>query len=182
MALLNTVSSEYYKVLYDKSSVRAGKVFVVVRPYASQNEREKEKARETEIQNSYEILMKAMNDSEGKLKAFVGDKIQEKSEFEELVNQNTEMKNVYNKYLSANLLLQKISSAFYKAEGDEMTSDINAADLENFGISNELVTDPIILGSEFEINCGEYAGENIDLTLFYNRLKNMTFDPCVDCL
>ncbi|MDR2090709.1 MAG: hypothetical protein LBP62_03545 [Clostridiales bacterium] len=180
MAVLENATRHYYRILFDRCEIKDNFIMTSFLAYKNSDEREKEKQRES----LWTVFFNNVND---KIDALYQDLIQSVTA-QNLLPENilsaTEENKIDGVKYPALRQKQDVLHALEKAadglqdklyiyeyESPSYMSDADAAVLMPYGFDKEWVTDPIVLVSEAQVDCGVYAGEELTNEFYYNKLK-----------
>lgn len=188
MAIIENGTNNYYKINFDKCSIKGRAVFVNFSVYNDNNEREKEKTREDKVAKFFLELRQYIDT---KYKLLLGEIGERKPE--ELLSDSDGKIDIDNFPLlramqdEVNELLQieqALGNSMYKY--DEQSSAIKIPQnkllqLNELGFNKSWVTEPVYISSGAEVYCGEYNDEHIDMQFYYDRLKTVMGENILDC-
>lgn len=171
MAIIDT-DKTYVRILYDECYVKGNDVRVVIRTYKSKEERDKEKSRQSKIEEFINTLREKygiynLQAQEARLENDVHTYELQTAAFNQHYNQEVSLLANYIKYLNT-----PNEVSFRKYLSDE--------ELETYGFNQEWVDDPVICYSDTEVSVGLYRGETISHEFYYNRLKEFMSDAVID--
>ena len=158
MAVSENITSQYYKVLEDDCYVYNGFVFVAVARYPSQEEREREKAREEELS----IFMSNVNN---RYLTLVAENEKNESLTEEEAEHTAEIERVLYAVENFAVIVASQQPAVISI------SDSVKQELIELGYKDEFLSDPIVILDRITVNCGRYDGKPLTLEYLYNKLK-----------
>ena len=184
MALLEKVTNHYYKIDFDRCTVRGLKVFVNYSIYKDTSEREKEKERQgkwTEffqklrenLQSQYDNLLESIS-NEG----LTPEQVLSESE-EGMIDlvKYPELRELQDSFLVLEPFEQEIGDRLFKYRDIEKEAivipDEIREKLEALGFEQEWIESPVLLDGGGEVYAGDYNGEPITYEFFYERLKTV---------
>jgi hypothetical protein len=188
MAILEKSTSNYYKIEFDECMIKGTAVIVSFSTYQSLGEREKEKScrpllneflskiqqRLTVLHNELITACEALGKQPQEI---VGEDGIISDEYPDLKAKQMEMNSLEPMPLA-------VFERFYQY-GDvifpEIDYTVSKELLEGYGYDENWIKEPIRLTTKAQIYCGEYNGEPISHSLYYNRLKERMNDSIKDC-
>ncbi len=191
MAILENETNNYYRVEYDESYIKGGRVIVAFSTYKTTEDRQKEKDRADGITafarnihllatDKYKELVdniQALDVEPQTIACSEDSNIIDSERYPELRALQLEIE-----------MLKDFASLFYEncfVYGNSAHSvaetNLSTQLLESLGYNDEWQTDPIQLTNRAEVYCGDYNGEPITHEFFYERLKTVMNDNIEDC-
>lgn len=180
MALLNNESKQYIKILFDECKVMGLSVYVTYSVYLAEEERMKDKERAEAFTKFYMNLREKIDIEEKEITAecekYGVNRLDPNTDiskmpsdiFEHLTDKGAKSSKLA--YIERNLFFN-----LYKFENNE-TPVIEIGEkldvLVGLGFDPNWVSNPIRLAGKVEAYCGEYNGESINHSFYYNKLKS----------
>lgn len=189
MALINVENYNYYKINFEKCKIMGNNIYSNYSIYVSEHDRVKEKQRYDErtafCQKLREYIFNGQKSIDEEFEKYKVDPHNPLSNFslipEEVLVTIKQQEEHYGR-------LEEIERALLRKFYVVNNETHPIVDVENFieilnnlGFKSEWTRDPINLYGETEIYCGEYNGEKIESSLFYNKIKTVMLETLVDC-
>lgn len=182
MAIQDSITREYLKLVYDDCYIRGDNVFATYSKYLSPEMRQKEKERLPYFNNIIQSIMAKRAELENQLNLFYGENREVTAELVEKLKQNNQQfLIVWSEYTKISSILPTVENLFYVYSGVQDDRNINNIDFEKWGINRLYIEDPIVISSRSTVNCGRYNGESVNITMFYNYLKPLMLNSMIDC-
>lgn len=188
MAIIENETSNYYKINFDKCSIKGRSVFVNFSVYKGSYERDKEKEREGKVAKFFLELRQYIDTKYKLLLGEIGERKPEDllSEIDGKIDKDNfprlrAMQDVVSDLLQ---LEQALGNSMYKYEAQDNALEIPEnilLQLNELGFNKSWVSEPIYISSGAEVYCGEYNDEHIDMQFYYDRLKTVMSENILDC-
>lgn len=188
MAILEKSTSNYYKIEFDECMIKGTAVIVSFSTYQTLEEREKEKLRRpllnaflSKVQQRLTVLhneliegCKALGNQPQEI---VGEDGIIRDEYPELKAKQAEMNSLEPMPLAVFERFYQYGDAIFP----EIEYTVSKELLVGYGYDENWIKEPIRLTTKAQLYCGEYNGETISHSLYYNRLKERMNDSIEDC-